>query len=207
MTDAEKMETGVTTTKDEPKSDYVAADDGIAVDDKNNTTKDSTVYGTGRKSKLFFWICDMRTAVVALNVLNIIYSLVVALVLSIMFAFQAGPFKFQNVMTVLTSGLVTAAVSAYGLWSAMNWKFCGAVTTTILFLCIFVWRCIKLEWVDMIVTAFLLYPHIVFTYEMKTGVLSPETYPNEEYVVEGGRDCVDMASEYISPQHSFVSKE
>jgi hypothetical protein len=38
--------------------------------------------------------------------------------------------------------------------------------------------------------------------EMRAGIMTPETFDEEEYVTEGGRDFVEMAHQYISPAHS-----
>jgi len=204
------MTTNIETVAAPPSSDYVAAQE---IENNNNTNANSDPPGTcstnytntkNRKSKLFFKICDMRTAAVALNVLNVVFTVLVTCILSTVFAFQGGPFVVQNIVTVLGAGFITAGASALGLWSAMNWKTNGVMAASTLFAVILLWRIIKLEWIDILVTALLLYPHVVLTMEMKSGVLSPENYEVEEYVAEGGRDFVGMAHDYISPQNSMV---
>jgi len=194
-----------------PTSDYVAAHSvtktnvdppGSPTSAKSGSINNYT--GIPRKSKLFLKLCDMRTAVVALNVLNVVFTVLVTCILATVFAIQAGPYGVQNILTVLGAGLITAGASAVGLWSAMNWKTNGVMAATVVFAVVFVWRCIQLEWIDMLVTALLLYPHVILTQEMKAGVLTPETYEVEEYVAEGGRDFVGMAHDYISPQNSMV---
>jgi len=191
-----------------PASDYVAAQEGNKnssnADPPISSTHSTTYSNTNRKSKLFFKICDMRTAAVALNILNIVFTVLVACILTTVFAVQGGPFVLQNIVTVLCAGIVTAGASAVGLWSAMNWKTNGVMAASIVFALILIWRIIKLEWIDIVVTALILYPHVVLTMEMKSGVLSPENYDEEEYVAEGGRDFVGMAHDYISPQNSMV---
>mmetsp|Transcript_41739 Transcript_41739/g.46587 ORF Transcript_41739/g.46587 Transcript_41739/m.46587 type:complete len:213 (+) Transcript_41739:198-836(+) len=186
----------VDTSADPPVSPINTATSGGA--NMNNYT------GIPRKSRLFLKLCDMRTAVVTLNILNIVFTVLVTCILATVFAIQAGPYGVQNILTVLGAGLITAGASAVGLWSAMNWKTNGVLAASVVFAIVFVWRCIKLEWIDILVTALLLYPHVVLTKEMKSGVLSPETYEVEEYVAEGGRDFVGMAHDYISPQNSMV---
>ena len=119
-----------------PTSDYVnaAEDDGAGGGDMN----------PNRKSKLFFKICDMRTATVALNLLNVIFTVTVALILALVYIVQGGPFVWQNIGTVLGGGFISAGASALGLWSAMNWHIHGITATTILFALILIWRLIKL---------------------------------------------------------------
>jgi len=201
--------------ENEPQSDYVAAtttaeetdpgaDAGVGAATMMSPT--STTYNSRpRTSQLFMGVCDMRTAVVALDVLHIVYSLLVALILAIMLLCQGNSlFLFRNLLAILTGGLITASVSGLGLWSAMQWHTTGLWCATVLFGVIFVWRCLVLEWIDMMVTALLLYPHIVLLVEIRSGVLSETTFTQEEYILPGGRDFVDMAHDYLSPQNSMV---
>ena len=173
-------------------TDYVQQDESAAYVNPN------------RKSKLFFKICDMRTATVALNILNIVFTVVVALLLSLMFAFESGPYKLQTISSVIGGALLVAGASGLGLYSAMKWRLDGMMATVAIFGLILLWRIFKLEWVDVLVTGLLLYPHVVFTLEMRTGVMTPETFDEEEFVTEGGRDFVEMANNYVSPQNSMA---
>jgi hypothetical protein len=192
------MSTNIETVAAAPSSDYVNADNG------NGTGNEGVVMNPNRRSQLFFQICDMRTATVALNLLNVIFTVMVALILSLMYIIQGGPFVWQNIGTVLSGGFISAGASALGLWSAMNWHIHGITVTTILFVLILIWRLIKLEWIDILITCLLLYPHVVLTMEMKSGILSSQTFSEEEYVAESGRDFVEMAHDYISPQNSMA---
>ena len=183
-----------------PSTDYVNAENGNGT----GTGGNSCDMNPNRKSKLFLKMCDMRTATVALNLLNIIFTVMVAVILTSVYIFQGGPFVGQNVGTVLGGGFTSAGASALGLWSAMNWHIHGITAASVLFAVILIWRLIKLDWIDILITCLLLYPHVVLTMEMKSGILSPQTYSEEEYVAESGRDFVEMAQDYISPQNSLA---
>ncbi len=163
---------------------------------------DSTFSSKTRRSRLFFGICDMRTATVALDILNIGFTVVVAVVLSLMFLVQGGPFVFQNIMFAVGVGLATAAISVIGLWGAMNWNLNGLYVATLGFLGVLVWRLVRLDWVDILVSALLLYPHVMLTFEMRNGILTPENFEQEEFLTEQGKDFVEMAHHYISPKNS-----
>ena len=154
-----------------------------------------------RRSKLFFGVCDMRTATVALDVLNLGFTAVVVVVLTLVYLLQGGPFVGQNILAVLGSGVVTASLSGLGLYAAMHWRLKALYGATAGFLSVLVWRCIHLDWVDILVNALLLYPHAMLAMEMRSGVMTPETFENEEYLTEGGRDFVEMAHQYISPKN------
>jgi hypothetical protein len=154
-----------------------------------------------RRSRLFFGICDMRTACVALDVLNIGFTILVVLVLTLIFLLQGGPFLLANIMGALASGLITAGISAIGLWGAMNWNLPALYVASIGFILVLLWRMVHLDWVDIVVSSLLLYPHVMLTMEMRVGIMTPETYEREEYLTDTGRDFVEMAHTYISPKN------
>ena len=66
---------------------------------------------------------------------------------------------------------------------------------------VLIWRIVHLDWVDIVVTLLLLYPHTMLTMEMRSGIMTPETFEREEYLTESGRDFVEMAHTYISPKN------
>ena len=157
------------------------------------------MHNPNRKSQLFFGLCDMRTAVVALTIINIIFTVIVALILLSMYAFDNGPYKSNAIASVVGWGVLVMATSGLGLYSAMNWRLDGMYVATAVFALIFIIRIVKKDFIDVVVTAFLLYPHVVLTLEMRAGIMTPETFEDEEFVAEGGRDLVEMAHHYISP--------
>jgi len=79
------------------------------------------------------------------------------------------------------------------------------VASTVALVAVLLVRILRFDLVDAAVGAVLLYPHVVFTSEMWSGVMTPETFAGEEFVAEGGRDFVEMANNYVSPVNSFVS--
>ena len=161
------------------------------------------MYNPNRKSKLFFGLCDMRTAVVALNIINIVFTVIVAIILTSMYAFDNGPYKNSAISSVVAWAVLVTAFSSLGLYSSMNWRLDGMYMTTVAFGVVLVMKIIHLAFVDILVTGFLLYPHIVLAMEMKAGIMTPETFEDEEFVAEGGRDLVEMAHQYISPTSSI----
>ena len=164
--------------------------------------QDSTMANPNRKSQLFFGLCDMRTATVALNIINIIFTVIVTIIMVSMYAFGGGLSRSEAISSALVEAIVVTAVSCIGLYSAMAWRLDGMYVSIVGLAIILLMRIIKLDYIDLFVTAFLLYPHIVFTMEMRAGIMTPETFDEEEYVTEGGRDFVEMAHQYISPTHS-----
>ncbi len=167
--------------------------------------EDDPTFNPNRKSKLFFGLSDMRTAVVALNLINIVFTVIVGIILSTMYALDSGPYKSSAITSVLLSSAFVTATSMVGLYSSMNWRFDGMIATCVAFSLVLVLRIWHMDFIDVIVTGLLLYPHIVLTMEMHSGVMSPETFDDEEFVAEGGRDFVEMAHQYISPANTAVN--
>lgn len=165
---------------------------------------DDPTFNPDRKSKLFFGLCDMRTATVALNIINIIFTIVVAIILTTMYALDSGPYKASAISSVLLSSVFVTAISILGLYSSMSWRLDGMMAATGCYFLVLILRIWHVDVIDVIVTGFLLYPHIVLTMDMRSGVMSPETFDDEEYVSEGGRDFVEMAHSYITPQTSTL---
>jgi len=163
------------------------------------------MYNPNRKSKLFFGLCDMRTATVTLNIINLIFTVIVAIILTFMYAFDNGPYRLQSILSVFFNAVVVCAVSGLGLYSAMTWRLDGMMVATGAFALILLTRIVHFDFVEVLVTGILLYPHIIFTTEMRSGIMTPETFEGEEFVTEGGRDFVEMAHQYISPLDSMVS--
>lgn len=168
-----------------------------------NSQQDAFSRNPSSKSKLFFGLCDMRTATVSLNIINIIFTVIVALILCFMYAFDNGPYRLQAISSVLFGAIAVSCVSGLGLYSAMAWRLDGMHATTAAFALILVVRILKIDIIDALVTGLLLYPHVIFTMEMRSGIMSPETFDGEEYVTEGGRDFVEMAHTYISPNDTM----
>lgn len=178
-------------------TDYVQQD-GVQIQNQSSPTNNN------RKSQTFLTLCDMRTATVVLNILNIFFTLVVAIVLTLLYAFERGPYKLQHIFQTLFGAFCVAGISSIGLYSAMNWRLEGMMAATAAFGLVFVMRLIKLEFIDVLITGLIFYVHVVFTMEMRSGVMTPETFEEEEYVAEGGRDFVEMAHSYVSTQNSMV---
>lgn len=165
---------------------------------------DDPTFNANRRTKLFFGLCDMRTAVVALNILNVIFTIIVAIVLSTMYALDQGPYRTSAITGVFLGAVVVIGLSCLGLYSAMNWRLDGMYATTLGFLAVLIFRIVHVDIIDIIVTALLFYPHVVLTADMKTGTMSPETFDQEEFVTESGRDFVEMANGYIGSASSYA---
>lgn len=157
-----------------------------------------------RKSRLFFKLCDMRTATVVLNILNIVFTLAVGLVLVSMYAFERGPYKGHAIWSTLLGSLYVAGISSLGLVGAMKWNLQYVEASTAALAALFFFRFCRLDWFDAILAGFLVYANGSLAMDMRSGALTPETFAEEEYVHESGRDFVEMANHYISPVETMV---
>jgi hypothetical protein len=158
---------------------------------------------THGKSKLFLGICDMHTATVALDVLNIGFTSVMVILLTLIYLIEGGPFVIHNIMHTICGGLTSAGLSGIGLYSAIDWNLKGLYFVTGGFIVLLLFRLITLDWVDILLTSLLLYPHIMFVMEIRSGSMTEDTFPQEEYLSEAGQDFVEMAHNYISPNNSM----
>lgn len=161
-----------------------------------------------RSSQLFFGICDMRTAVVALDVLNIGFTILVVVALTIMYMIQGGPFVKSNIVNAFIAGAITVGISGIGCYGAMNFQLKALYIATIGFVLVLIWRIIHLDWIDILVNALLLYPHIILTMEMRNGIMTAETFEREEYLTETGQEFVEMAHGYLSsPKNKSANQQ
>jgi hypothetical protein len=136
---------------------------------------------TGRRGHLlFYFICDMRIAVVFLNIMNICLLLLSSFI---------GIYKFGwGTLLVIFPGLVLSGIAIYG---AMNFELWALVMATIGFLLGLLSDFWYLNWIGIAFGMLVCYPHVVLTYEIKEGILNKETYNKQEEFV-----C-DEAKEYV----------
>jgi hypothetical protein len=152
---------------------------------------------TARKSMTFLGICDFRIATMFVNGLNLAMILVGVLVAAI-----RGPLFFKSIVGAFAIGLPGIALSSLGLYGANKFELWAMYLATAGFLVATILDGILMNWLGFAVTLIVLIPHVILTFEMRNGIMTPETYINEEFLVPQGRDLVDKASSYMTPQSS-----
>jgi hypothetical protein len=147
-----------------------------------------------RKSHTFLGICDMRIGTYFVNVMNITLILIGILVAAI-----RGPLFWKSLWGSFGRGLPGLFLSSVGIYGAHSFELWAMYVATGGFIVAFIIDIILFDWAGLIITAIILYPHCYLTYEIRSGVMTKDTYATEEYVIEGGRDFVDKANAYLSP--------
>ena len=127
---------------------------------------------------LFGFICDMRIAVVFLNIFNIFAICVGILVTGLQFhSLGAAWYAFEN-------GFLSIALSVVGALGALNYVLWMVGVATLGFAFGFLIDLFGLHLIGILVGGLVLYPHVVLTYEIHGGIMSKETYAREEHIVE-----------------------
>jgi hypothetical protein len=128
---------------------------------------------TERKGHLLFGIlCDMRIAVVAVNVMNIIL-LVVGMCIYI------RKFGWGSVSSHF-SGLV---ISGIGIFGAMNFQLWAVGLAAIGFVIGLLNALYWSNWIGVVIGLFVLYPHVVLAHEIRMGIMAKETYRKEQFIM------------------------
>jgi hypothetical protein len=137
--------------------------------------------------------CDARRAVIVVNVISMcLHTLAiisVALMSSAVYASDVDDDEYQYALSEidgkslgLTLGVLVIGIicQAAGIYGAVKFNKIGATIGA-------VWHameCIRsIVFFDIggaIMSGFFCYPHVVFLQEMKSGIMTPENYPNEK---------------------------
>ena len=155
-----------------------------------------------RKSKTFLGICDFRIATMFVNGLNLAMILVGVLVAAI-----RGPLFFKSIIGALAIGLPGIVLSGLGLYGAHKFELWAMYLACAGFLVATILDGILMNWLGFAVTLIVLIPHVILTYEMRNGIMTPETYVQEEFLVPQGRELVDKASSYMAPTNSATQQQ
>lgn len=137
------------------------------------------ILSTERKGHLFFGcLCDMRIAVVFTNILNVVFLLIGVLIAGITHkSFEAAFIAFANAFLGL-------ALSILGILGALNYVFWLVMTATIGFSLGTILDIIGSHWVGVAFGLLAVYPLSVLSYQINIGIMSKETYAQEEHIIE-----------------------
>ena len=155
----------------------------------NGTTAESLVHPDAPQGKRFFGMCDMRRAVIIMNIVGLVMSamallgelfnqygtdaraVVVALVVGVLYGLAlVGAVKYRPwfLIGIIVYSIVSIA-SLFGhaiyLWSVLGLR--QPVVPFMLF--------------GIVVTAAFLYAHVILFQEMRQGIMTPENYPKEKH--------------------------
>lgn len=152
---------------------------------------------TQRRSRLFCGMCDFRTCTVVLNILHMVFVTFLALTMCLVYTLEGGPFVWRNLGATVGGAFLGIALSLSGLHAAMHWNLFGLYFVIVGFFIMALWHIWTRDWLDFVLVMVLLYSHILLAYEIRSGLLTVETFEEEEYVMEGGKEFVQIAHGYI----------
>ena len=178
----------------EEATDYV--DGGSGDDNEDINAKEPS----GRRPFTLFGICDMRIGCIFINSFNISMIIVGCLVASI-----RDNMFWKSIGATFAAGLPGLILSSMGLYGAKTFELWAMYLATGGFLVALIMDAVLLSWIGFFVTAIVVFPHIVLTYEIRNGVLTKDNYVEEEYLHDTGRELVDQAHAYIAPTTSAAA--
>eukprot|EP00980_Cylindrotheca_fusiformis_P007552 scaffold1567_cov102-Cylindrotheca_fusiformis.AAC.3 len=135
--------------------------------------------GEERKGHLLFgFVCDMRIAVVFVNIFNIIALIVGILITTVQYrTFGAMLYAFEN-------SFLGIALSVLGILGALNYVLWMVAVATIGFGLGLLLDLFGLHLIGILIGSLVVYPHAMLTYEIKEGIMTRETYAREEHIVD-----------------------
>jgi hypothetical protein len=144
-------------------ADYVEQTEGVA---------------TTRKSMTLCRVCDSRIATFFVNGINIAMILVGILVATI-----RGPMFFKALVGSFMIGLPGLVLSGLGLYGAKSFELWAMYLATAGFLVAFIMDIVLFNWIGLVVTLIVLVPHVILTYEIRSGIMTQQTYDTEEFLI------------------------
>lgn len=140
----------------------------------------------------------MRLATLFVNSVNIVMIL-----LGVLFAGIRDNLFWKAIGNTLAYGLVGLVLSGIGLYGAGKMELWAMYLASFGFVVALIMDAVLGQWIPgFLVTAIVLFPHVVLTMEIRNGVLTKENYKSHEFVSDTGRGYVDRVHAYIAPYTS-----
>jgi hypothetical protein len=149
----------------------------------------------GRQGKLFFKLCDMRTATIAVASLNIVLVLIGTLIHLIRF------FGFIPISAAIPA-LVLSCIAIFGAVNFELWAVGMAAVGFAVSLVIDLWW---LNIFGIVMGVLVLYPTAILAHELRTGIMSKATYNREEFIDYEVAEKAGVKKEYIATFNEKVS--
>ena len=159
------------------EGDYVQQD-GVETGVNTATQEGGSDPSSNRKSHVLCGkFADSRKGVLIVDTFNIGAILFSVLIKSIVYHERHFGGYFAGLL-----GVVLSCIGAYG---ALKWDYKITGVASLGFAVCFLLDFVFLNLVGIIIGLVILYPHAMFTYENYRGILTKQTYPNEEYLMPG----------------------
>lgn len=175
----------------EKTSDEVGDETGGVYYADNGAVEPTTA--VGRRSHLYFGFgCDMRRAVLIVNVITILMAFV-ALILFFsasaylsngsddenVNAYAMGNFGVFAAVVVLNTVLATT-FAGLGIWGALHFNMYFVIAAAIWHAISAVLSLVYGDLVGAVMAGCFLYPHVVLAQEMQRGIMTESNYPREK---------------------------
>ena len=147
----------------------------------------------------FCGVCDMRIATIFVNGFHIALILFGILVMGI-----KDNMFFKAMGSAFAAGLPGLVLSGVGLYGAKTFDIRAMYLAVAGFAVILLVDAIMWQWVGFIITSIVLFPHTVLTMEMRNGIITKETYHDQQYISPEGMEFVERAHAYIAPSISVT---
>jgi hypothetical protein len=138
----------------------------------------------GRAHLFCGFCCDMRRAVIIVNVVNIflvILSSLLLLVFSLHFDFDGEDVRSPSIQDVIGISLPAVILSGFGITGAVKFKYWLVVLVGFYYGIMALLDMIIVD-IPGVVKGFLFcYPHVILAQEIDKGVMSEENYPNAKH--------------------------
>lgn len=128
----------------------------------------------GRRGKLFFKLCDMRVATVAVNVLNVV-AISIGMLVHLIRYFGFMPINVAIPAFILSGIAIFGAVN-FELWAVAM----AAVGFSVSLIVDLMW----LNIFGIIMGCLVLYPTATMAHELYTGVMTKDTYATQEEFID-----------------------
>jgi hypothetical protein len=138
--------------------------------------------------RLFFGFCDMRIATVLLNIMHIIFTFL----LEVLDTFSWT----EEELPVLA--IIGFAFSGLGMFGALNFNLFAMIVSTLGLIALFGLYVAEFHVFGCAILCFILYAQAVLIVEMRKGIMTRESYAQQEYIVAEGREALQRAHSYAS---------
>ena len=156
--------------------------------DDESSTAESLVHPDAPQGKRFFGMCDMRRAVIVLNIVGLVMSAIA--LLGELFN------KYGTDARAVVVALVVGVLHGLALAGALQyepWFLIGIMVHSIVSIASMFWHAMRLGSAlglrqpvvvmlfGIVVTGAFLHAHVILFQEMRQGIMTPENYPKEEH--------------------------
>ena len=153
------------------------------------TTASSTY---GKQGQLFFGCCcDMRRAVVIVNVMNICFALS-GIAMYYLLSRDGFSENFDDDLTkydleaisnykgrAILFGIVSVLCSLIGIYGAVQYNSWTVILAAVYYCISVLTKIVPFDLSGMLMAGLFAYPHFVFIKELNNGIMTAENYPNE----------------------------